>query len=141
MRNMPSVSDADVQYQNHILQRVSRTFALTIPELPASLSRVVGNLVDNAVRHARRVVTLDLREDGVDAVLTVTDDGPGIPADQHERIFDRFARVDGARVRDNGGSGLGLAITRDLVERHGGTVRVEPGLAEGARFVVRLPLA
>ncbi len=105
------------------------------------LGRAVGNLVDNAVRHATRIVTLDLREDGVDAVLTVTDDGPGIPADQRERIFDRFARVDGARVRDNGGAGLGLAITRDLVERHGGTVRVEPGVVEGARFVVRLPLA
>jgi signal transduction histidine kinase len=105
------------------------------------LGRAVGNLVDNAVRHATRTVTLAVHEEDGEAVLTVANDGPCIPPDQRERIFDRFTRVDGARVRDDGGAGLGLAITRDLFERHGGTVRVDPGVTEGARFVVRLPLA
>jgi signal transduction histidine kinase len=105
------------------------------------LGRAVGNLVDNAVRHAGHVVSLGLRELGGQAVLTVTDDGPGVPADQRERIFDRFTRVDGARRSGDGGAGLGLAITRDLVERHGGTVRVDPGVTAGTTFVVRLPLA
>jgi signal transduction histidine kinase len=105
------------------------------------LGRAVGNLIDNAVRHAAHAVTLGLREVGSEAVLTVSDDGSGIPAEQQERIFDRFTRLDGARTRVDGGTGLGLAITRDLVERHGGTVRAEQPAGGGGRFVVRLPLA
>ncbi|MFI5587924.1 sensor histidine kinase [Amycolatopsis sp. NPDC051758] len=99
------------------------------------LERLVRNLVDNAERHATsRVVVTASVVDG-QAVLTVTDDGPGIPEADRERVFDRFVRLDDARARDEGGSGLGLAIVADIARAHGGTAEVEAG----SRFVVRLP--
>jgi signal transduction histidine kinase len=107
---------------------------------PIQLARAVRNLLDNAVRHARHTVTLSLTESGAEAILVVADDGPGIPADQAERIFERFARIDEGRTRRDGGTGLGLSITTDIVARHGGTVRVDPTVPAGARFEVRLPL-
>jgi signal transduction histidine kinase len=105
---------------------------------PDQLARVVGNLADNAVRHAASVVRFSLRADGARVVLTVEDDGPGVPEADRERIFERFARVDTARTATDGGTGLGLAIARDLAEAHGGTLSLDP-TAEGARFVLTLP--
>jgi signal transduction histidine kinase len=103
------------------------------------LGRAIHNLVDNAEQHASEQVWLALSERGGEAVLTVDDDGPGIPQEQRERIFERFTRLDPARTHQ-GGTGLGLAIARDIVERYGGTVSVGTSEAGGARFVVRLPL-
>src|SRR5262249_53578498 len=77
---------------------------------PDGLGRVLTNLVDSAARHARTGVRVAVRADGRDALVTVTDDGPGIPAEDRERVFDRFTRLDDARARDGGGAGLGLAI-------------------------------
>ena len=105
----------------------------------AQLVRAIQNLVDNATRHAATAVTFDLREDEAGVLLAVSDDGPGIPPDQAEHVFERFARVDEGRSRDEGGSGVGLAIVRDIVERHGGTVVVDTGFTTGARLVVRFP--
>jgi signal transduction histidine kinase len=105
---------------------------------PDALGRVVGNLLDNAVRHAKSQVQITVGVQGNYRVITVTDDGPGIPEADRERVFDRFTRLDDARARDAGGSGLGLAIVRELVRRHGGTVTLgdaNPGL----RVDVRLP--
>ena len=101
------------------------------------LARLVGNLLANAARHAATTVTVSLGVVEGEVLLTVEDDGPGIPPDQREEVFERFARGDPARGHD-GGSGLGLAISRAVVLRHGGTVRVadSPG---GARLEVRLP--
>ncbi|MEU0486704.1 HAMP domain-containing sensor histidine kinase, partial [Streptosporangium sp. NPDC006013] len=104
------------------------------------LGRVLVNLVDNALRHTRTVVLVELRDEGADAVLTVTDDGPGIPGPDRERVFDRFTRLDSARSRDEGGAGLGLAIVRETVHAHGGAVHLEDA-APGLRAVVRLPLS
>jgi signal transduction histidine kinase len=107
---------------------------------PDALGRVVANLLDNATRHARSQVRLSADSDGAYYRIVVTDDGPGIPAADRERVFDRFTRLDDARARDAGGSGLGLAIVRELVRRHGGTVTLgdaEPGL----RVEVLLPAA
>ncbi len=104
------------------------------------LARLVRNLLDNAGRHASRTVTITLAEHGGDAVLVVEDDGPGIPADQTDRVFERFTRLDDARAQSSGGTGLGLAICRDIVGRHGGTVAIDPDHAPGARFVVSIPL-
>ncbi|WP_407639439.1 sensor histidine kinase [Kitasatospora azatica] len=105
------------------------------------LTRVVTNLLDNAQRFAEREVTVQLRtvEDGRLAVLEVTDDGPGIPPADRERVFERFTRLDDARSRDHGGAGLGLAIARDLAVHHGGTLTAEPA-ERGARLVVSLPI-
>jgi signal transduction histidine kinase len=102
-----------------------------------ALVRVVGNLVDNAVRHAGAAVTLAGLAAGGEALLEVTDDGPGIPDADRERVFDRFTRLDDARARDAGGTGLGLAIVRELVRRHGGSVVLEDA-EPGTRAVVRL---
>lgn len=102
------------------------------------LARLVQNLLANAVRHARGVVTVSLTE-GVDGIeLAVADDGPGVPKADRERVFERFARVDESRG-EVGGTGLGLAIVRDITERHGGDARYDPQGPTGARFVVRLP--
>jgi signal transduction histidine kinase len=102
------------------------------------LVRAVRNLLDNAARHARSTVTVTLRETDAAVVLSVADDGPGIPPDERARVFERFARVDGGRARDEGGTGLGLAITQEVVHLHGGTITVDN--APGARFTVSLPL-
>ena len=96
------------------------------------LGRVLANLVDNALRHTTAPVVVELRTEGADAILTVTDDGPGIPEPDRERVFDRFTRLDSARSRDEGGAGLGLAIVRETVHAHGGAVHLEdasPGCA------------
>lgn len=99
------------------------------------LARVIGNLLDNAQRHARTAVTVSLRAEAGCVVTEVADDGPGVPAAERERIFERFVRLDDARTRDDGGAGLGLAIARDVAHRHGGTLTV----GDGAAFVLRLP--
>ncbi|MBF6225491.1 HAMP domain-containing histidine kinase [Nocardia abscessus] len=106
------------------------------------LARVLGNLVDNAQRHAASTVRVAV-ERGADGevVLSVADDGPGVPDADRDRIFQRFVRLDDARTRDEGGAGLGLAIVRDVVERHRGIIRVTDGAPGGACFVVTLPVA
>lgn len=105
-----------------------------------ALQRLVRNLLDNAVRHAESSVTVRLALQDGGARLTVEDDGPGVPADRRQVVFDRFVRADEARTRHEGGAGLGLAIVKAIVERHGGSVSVDDA-TPGARFVVRLPLA
>jgi signal transduction histidine kinase len=107
----------------------------------AALGRLVDNLVSNAVRYAASAVTLTLSADHRDAVLTVADDGPGIPVADRERVFGRFTRLDTARSRDAGGVGLGLAIARGVARAHHGDVAVtDTDTAGGACFVVRMPL-
>ncbi|MEO7837380.1 MAG: HAMP domain-containing sensor histidine kinase [Acidimicrobiales bacterium] len=104
------------------------------------LARAVGNLADNAARHAASRIIFTVTERADVAVLTVDDDGPGVPVEQRERIFERFARLDESRQGPTGGTGLGLAIARDVVVRHGGTLAVDGEYQLGARFVITLPL-
>lgn len=105
----------------------------------AAWDRVIGNLLDNACRHASHRVTVELREQPGRAVLVVADDGPGVAPGDRERVFERFTRLDSGRARDAGGAGLGLALVRDAVQAHGGRVWIEDN-APGARVVVVLPL-
>ncbi len=107
---------------------------------PAALRRVVDNLVANAVRHASSRVSLVAGRSADRVVVTVADDGPGIPAADRQRVFDRFTRLDDARNRDSGGAGLGLAIVRELVRLHGGTVTLGDA-SPGLRVAVTLPPA
>ncbi|WP_096906601.1 cell wall metabolism sensor histidine kinase WalK [Dietzia sp. WMMA184] len=110
-----------------------------------ALQRVVRNLVDNARRHARDRIALRLTVDRTTpgaprAVVCVDDDGEGVPPDQRDSVFDRFARLDADRARGKGGSGLGLAIVAEITRSHGGSVRAEDAPGGGARFVVELPV-
>jgi signal transduction histidine kinase len=107
----------------------------------ASLRRVVRNLADNAVRHARSQVAFSLTERNGSVVLDVDDDGPSIPAEDRERVFERFVRLDEARARDAGGAGLGLAIVSELISAHRGSVVITDGPLGGARVEVVLPRA
>jgi signal transduction histidine kinase len=102
--------------------------------------RVLENLLSNAERYATSSVTVQVHATAGQAILTVSDDGPGIPAADRERVFERFARLDASRSQDSGGSGLGLAIVRQLVQSSGGSVHLEDA-GPGLRAVVRFPLS
>lgn len=105
------------------------------------LARVIGNLLDNAERHAEHAVKVSVRGERGGVVVAVTDDGAGVPPEERERIFERFVRLDDARTRDEGGAGLGLAIARDVAVRHGGRLTVDGAREGGARFALWLPTA
>jgi two-component system OmpR family sensor kinase/two-component system sensor histidine kinase BaeS len=110
---------------------------------PDRLGQVMRNLVSNALRHvpAGGRVAIEARREGPQVLVSVQDDGPGIPPEQLERVFDRFYRGDAGRSRDSGGSGLGLAITRYLVEAQGGRIGVESQPGQGTRFWFTLAVA
>ncbi|WP_306321811.1 MULTISPECIES: cell wall metabolism sensor histidine kinase WalK [unclassified Streptomyces] len=115
-----------------------------VPQVAGSrgqLARVLGNLVDNAQRHARAGVHVTVRAADGRVLLGVADDGAGVPEGERERIFERFVRLDDARTRDGGGAGLGLAIARDVAARHGGTLTVRAAPEGGALFELALPAA
>ena len=105
------------------------------------LARAIGNLTDNATRHARSVARIVVSRAPGAVTVAVEDDGPGIPTGEHERIFERFARLDEGRSATEGGTGLGLAIARELIEHHGGSLTVDTAYRSGARFVINLPAA
>ncbi|MFB7586838.1 sensor histidine kinase [Streptomyces sp. NPDC056169] len=105
------------------------------------LARVIGNLLDNAQRHADARITATVRVTGGGVLLCVDDDGAGVPEAERDRVFERFVRLDDARSRDDGGAGLGLAIARDVARRHDGDLTVDQAPDGGARFTLRLPPA
>jgi heavy metal sensor kinase len=104
------------------------------------LRDAITNVVDNAIKYGPSRSTIDVRvdADAEQATVTVTDAGPGIPAEHRQRIFDRFYRVDEGRSRDMGGTGLGLAIAKWAVEANGGRISLE-GAATGSVFRIILP--
>lgn len=108
----------------------------------AKLTQVVYNLMENASKYTQEggVIRVRLIRSGRDAILTVTDNGPGIPKEDQSHIFDRFYRVDKARSRETGGTGLGLSIVHQMVLMHGGTVSVDSEEGNGATFTVELPI-
>jgi len=103
-----------------------------------SLDQVVTNLLDNAAQHAATTITIHLHSTDTAAALTVVDDGPGIPAADRDRVFERFTRLDGARSRRTGGTGLGLSIVADIVHAHHGTIHITDN-QPGARLTITLP--
>lgn len=108
---------------------------------PRLLSQLVRNLADNAARHGRSRIAIGVTSADGFVFVTVEDDGAGVPAEERERIFQRFVRLDEARSRDAGGSGLGLAIARGIAASAHGTLVVDDSRWGGARFVLALPLA
>jgi signal transduction histidine kinase len=109
---------------------------------PERMHQVVANLLENAVRHSpldgRVWLSAHAAKDGV-TTIEVADEGPGIPAEERERVFERFHRVDAARAARDGGTGLGLAIARWIVDAHGGSILVREREPSGCRVVVELP--
>ncbi|MFN8574457.1 MAG: ATP-binding protein [Gemmatimonadaceae bacterium] len=119
---------------------------LTISCDADQMEKVVANLVGNALKFTPHGGSVELvaavdPTDDTKAVIEVIDTGPGIPREFHERVFERFFQVDDSSSRSHEGTGIGLALVRELVELHGGTVRVESTAGAGSRFIVRLPLA
>jgi signal transduction histidine kinase len=109
---------------------------------PERLHQVVANLLDNAVRHSPPEGRVWLSAHAATAgrtTILVADEGPGIPAEEIERVFERFHRTDAARATRDGGTGLGLAIARWIVDAHGGVIRAEPREPHGCRMVVEIP--
>ncbi len=115
----------------------------TIRTDPAKLQDVLRNLIENAVNYSPegRRILIAARPDGAGVAVTVSDEGPGIPEPDLERIFERFYRVDKARSRESGGTGLGLSIVKHLVDLLGGRVTAANRPAGGAVFTVSLPPA
>ncbi|GII82848.1 hypothetical protein Ssi03_08380 [Sphaerisporangium siamense] len=107
---------------------------------PALLAQVLANLLDNGVRHSPPGgrVRVRARAEGTGVRLRVTDEGPGIPEPERPRVFERFSRLDAARAADAGGAGLGLAIVKEIVEVHGGSIKVAD-TPTGCHMVVDLP--
>ena len=118
--------------------------SLTVRGSPRLLRRLIRNLLENARRYTQGDITLELAQSAAGssqkAIVRVHDRGPGVPADQRNRIFEPFYRLPGASERD-GGVGLGLALVKSISERHGGTVRCEARPGGGASFIVELPAA
>ncbi|MEV4833362.1 DUF4153 domain-containing protein [Nonomuraea sp. NPDC049486] len=106
---------------------------------PDLLAQVLANLLDNAVRHSPPdgTVTVTASSSGAGVCLSVADRGPGIPAPARARVFERFSRLDAGRTADGGGAGLGLAIVKEIVELHGGSIRIDD--CAGCRMLVDLP--
>jgi signal transduction histidine kinase len=127
---------------------VRRIAVTTEPEIVLGDEERLGQVVRNLLHNALRYASMDSGAIGVrvepgerDARLVIEDDGPGLPPDALERVFDRFSRLDRARSRAHGGSGLGLAIVRHVAEAHGGRAWAENRTEGGARFCVQLPVA
>jgi two-component system OmpR family sensor kinase len=127
---------------DHDLSVDTNGAGLTVEGAPDELHRLVVNLISNAVSHtpSGTSVHASARSEGPEVVLTVEDNGPGIPPPLRDRIFDRFVRGDGD-AGSRAGSGLGLAIVKAVADSHGGSVKLEIPEGGGARFVVTLPAA
>ncbi len=142
------VETALADYQPAAKERDVR-FHLDLPDLRVNvdeerLHQVLGNLLDNAIKYGRPQgnITLTARSLPENTVeVCVRDDGPGIPSDSLDRVFERFYRVDKARSRDQGGTGLGLSIVKHIIQNHGGQVWAESELGKGAAIYFTLPKA
>lgn len=133
------------EVQERIAPRGIRLCCAAEPNIVGSvdvtlISRLLSNLLSNAFRYAREngTVSVSLSREGSEAVLSVTDDGPGIPPEQQEAIFRRFYQADASHARE--GAGLGLFMVHQIARLHGGDVSVQSAVGEGSTFFVRLPL-
>lgn len=144
----PQQVDLAELVQDEVSRRVDRLMVqlwlqpgVTIQAVPIRIARLLTNLLDNAQRHAQRMVEVRVSRVGDSAEMTVADDGDGIAESERERIFQRFTRLGAAHRLDHKGTGLGLAIARDIAQAHMGTLHTRESATGGACFVLRLPLS
>ncbi|MFD2670163.1 sensor histidine kinase [Marinicrinis sediminis] len=111
--------------------------------MPFEIKRVLGNLLQNAISYSPPGAAIRITAGAENGFVTCTfiDEGAGMAPEELDPIFERFYRIDKSRNRHSGGAGLGLAISKSIMERHGGTIRVESQLGEGSRFILTLPIA
>jgi signal transduction histidine kinase len=133
-----------LEAQVTVAVRLARLDAVRTIGSPRDLARMIRNIGDNAARHARTEISIALKAQGDSAVITISNDGPPVPIEDQQRIFDRFTRLDDARSRrtGDGGSGLGLAIAQEIATAHGGQIAASllPNPQSGAAFVITLPV-
>lgn len=138
-----AVQELEVRARDHRFRLPSKKPLPRVWADPDRLDEVVGNLLDNAVKFSPdgKEIRIEVTSGGEDAVVSVTDQGVGIPPDQLERIFERFHRVEDDGALNREGQGLGLYIARKLIEAQGGRIWAESKPGEGSRFSFTLPLA
>ncbi len=145
--NLHALADRVLTFLHGKAENKNTTLVNALPELVVNgdvnrLDQVLANLVDNAIKYGRAEGTVTVGgkklDDGALEIF-VRDDGPGIPPEALDRVFERFYRVDKARSRDQGGTGLGLAIVKHIVQAHDGEVRCESELGKGTTFYFMLP--
>jgi signal transduction histidine kinase len=136
-----AVNEAKLQSTNGIVFAVEAAPDLTLQADAERVHQVVANLLENAVRHSPSEghISASAKRVGDKLQIEVSDEGPGIPPGEAERVFERFYRADAARARTDGGSGLGLAIARWIVDMHGGEIKAAQQDPQGCRMIVTLP--
>jgi PAS domain S-box-containing protein len=137
-----ALATMDVERGQHRIDFSHPAEAVRIQGDPYRLQQVIANLLENALKYSPGDSTVHVRLDVNDdfALLSVRDEGIGIPRDQQEQLFERYFRARNVSVTSYGGLGLGLYISRDIVERHGGRIWVESEVGRGSTFYVALPL-
>ena len=148
--DLKAVIDAAIETSRPAIEQAGHEFTIEVPEEPmvvdgdaARLIQVVSNLLNNSAKYTHRGgrIRLVVGRDGGMAVVSVTDDGIGIPPGMLGRVFDMFTQVDRKLEKTTGGLGIGLSLVRGLVEMHGGTIEARSeGEGLGSEFVVRLPI-
>lgn len=141
----PARADLAAALRRYAAEQNDARIVLDLPDGPVrvamgdkALGRVIANLVGNALRYGERAFA-GIEAGGARAVLVIEDEGPGIPAEERERVFEPFHRLEASRNRDSGGTGLGLTIVRRLVERHGGSIELGTSRRGGLAVRVTLP--
>lgn len=141
----PACADLAAALRRYAAEQNDARIVLDVPDGPVhvamgdkALGRVVANLVGNALRYGERAFA-GIETGGARVVLVIEDEGPGIPAEERERVFEPFHRLEASRNRDSGGTGLGLTIVRRLVERHGGSIELGTSRRGGLAVRVTLP--
>lgn len=143
----PAGTDLAAALRRYATTQNDARIVLDLPDGPVrvamgdkALGRVIANLVGNALNYGKRAFAA-IETDGTQAVLVIEDEGPGIPVEERERVFEPFHRLEASRNRDSGGTGLGLTIVRRLVDRHGGGIELDTSPRGGLAVRVRLPRA